>query len=623
MPAVPGQGAILYSMDTLPELLPQHLVRHTGNILRVRGRSQYRCWFCAVLVSVLLVFACGEEEKDTRSTGRLVISEVGSRPTTTSPGWIEVYNTGTEVAHLARYQLRCYGMERIYPYTARGIVTFSLPEYVVQPGAYLLLRGRTSDFLRDGSQVCYLLQDGSVVPFWNEGGFVELLVDGGSFDFMRFGGDTTAPAAGGFWNGDDVAALPLGGTNYGFSLARDGSNTDTDDAADWTLLAFSTAGGPNDVTSDADNDGDGIPDCSEEPGGTFSGMPLYAWGARTNQKDIFSHIDYMDSADPAVIPTRRALDLVVAAFAARGFAVHFDVGDLFHQAVGSSPADYDLDDGNHRVPFAAGITIGWGGGGLANLYDYKNSYMPVARKQVFHYLLFAYSQSPDGTHISSGLAELYGNDFLVSLGNAGLTNDSERERTLLENLQAATVMHELGHNLGLRHGGDQDLNYKPNYVSIMNYLYQIYGLPAIGTNEGDRYYLEMEYGGLKLSNLVDSPYTTNFRLDYSDGSGSVLDEDNLDESLGLGRSGSTSVDFNLNGSSNDNSLAWNINPDGDSMRSQLQDYDDWANLYLFFQRTSDGDESGRTLLRTVWSDAVGDDQQPVVQERPISHLIKP
>lgn len=32
-------------------------------------------------------------------------------------------------------------------------------------------------------------------------------------------------------------------------------------------------------------------------------------------------------------------------------------------------------------------------------------------------------------------------------------------------------MHELGHTLGLYHGGDEAVNFKPNYISIMNYLY--------------------------------------------------------------------------------------------------------------------------------------------------------
>ena len=30
-------------------------------------------------------------------------------------------------------------------------------------------------------------------------------------------------------------------------------------------------------------------------------------------------------------------------------------------------------------------------------------------------------------------------------------------------------MHELGHTLNLRHGGFEDDNCKPNYISVMNY----------------------------------------------------------------------------------------------------------------------------------------------------------
>ena len=39
-------------------------------------------------------------------------------------------------------------------------------------------------------------------------------------------------------------------------------------------------------------------------------------------------------------------------------------------------------------------------------------------------------------------------------------------------------MHELGHNLGLRHGGDDLPNFKPNYLSVMNYSFQLTGLGA-------------------------------------------------------------------------------------------------------------------------------------------------
>ena len=38
-------------------------------------------------------------------------------------------------------------------------------------------------------------------------------------------------------------------------------------------------------------------------------------------------------------------------------------------------------------------------------------------------------------------------------------------------------MHEWGHNFGRRHGGDLfEPNCKPQYLSVMNYLYQLRGL---------------------------------------------------------------------------------------------------------------------------------------------------
>jgi hypothetical protein len=43
--------------------------------------------------------------------------------------------------------------------------------------------------------------------------------------------------------------------------------------------------------------------------------------------------------------------------------------------------------------------------------------------------------------------------------------------------QTGTFLHELGHNLGLSHGGkDDNLSYKPNQLSIMNYNFQWYGV---------------------------------------------------------------------------------------------------------------------------------------------------
>src|SRR5262249_33646707 len=83
--------------------------------------------------------------------------------------------------------------------------------------------------------------------------------------------------------------------------------------------------------------------------------------------------------------------------------------------------------------------------------------------------------------LSTGLSQLPCFNFIVSFGY-------EFDAILLPGLApddyvvGGTFMHELGHNFGLEHGGvlmqfgrlspEAGLNYKPNYISVMNYAYQ-------------------------------------------------------------------------------------------------------------------------------------------------------
>lgn len=74
---------------------------------------------------------------------------------------------------------------------------------------------------------------------------------------------------------------------------------------------------------------------------------------------------------------------------------------------------------------------------------------------------------------------------------------------------ASKYMHELGHNLGLQHGGGDEINGKPNYPSIMNYVYS---------------YRSFWSGGF-------------WRLDYSHAEAAmlpVIDENSIDETAGIG-----------------------------------------------------------------------------------------
>jgi len=72
---------------------------------------------------------------------------------------------------------------------------------------------------------------------------------------------------------------------------------------------------------------------------------------------------------------------------------------------------------------------------------------------------------------------------------------------------AGTIMHEFGHNLGLTHGGYDHRNYKPNYISIMNYHFQFNGIT----------------------------YNNAAKYDYSTGMVKPIDERNVKEKKGLGK----------------------------------------------------------------------------------------
>lgn len=135
-----------------------------------------------------------------------------------------------------------------------------------------------------------------------------------------------------------------------------------------------------------------------------------------------------------------------------------------------------------------------------------NSYNCLtAKRQVFHYGMFVDYQNVNVP--SSGWSEIWGNDLLISMGNF------QNQGTGSIDEQEGALMHELGHNLALQHGGVNDVNNcKPNYLSIMNYVYMF-------QESGDSC-RPLDYSNASLSNLNEASLTDSNIGSYPYPSGS-------------------------------------------------------------------------------------------------------
>ncbi len=361
----------------------------------------------------------------------------------------------------------------------------------------------------------------------------------------------------------------------GYKFDPPPSGGDGDNATkNWTIACSSSTcdGIPDDwkINGTTVDPGDGS-------GPQFINLP--AMGATVNKPDIFIQLDWMADGTHSHALSAAAIKTVVTAFA----------NAPYKSPTGSVGINLHVDAGpNSIMNFATNQT--WGslsraraltevtnlGTGTVGAYNWaafdaiKNAFggfKSTGRISIFHYVISAHQISTLG---NSGVARtIPGSDFIISLASCCTTAPTD-------NQQAGTFMHELGHNLGLQHGGGDGVNNKPNYISIMNYSFQ--------------------FGGLTRSGVANI-------FDYSNAALNSLNEANLDETTGVGAGAagvatshwsppaggnpgafvtvadaSKAIDWNVNGVTTDKNVTFDINNDGTT--STLTPFDDWKNLKL-------------------------------------------
>ena len=210
-----------------------------------------------------------------------------------------------------------------------------------------------------------------------------------------------------------------------------------------------------------DTDKDGFPDEWEKNGFTNQygdEFPLHLWGTDPNRPDLFLQINWMKPKNPQNVgqyaPQESTLERIVNVFDKHGYNLHIDAGYAYNN-IPNFNNPYGGEKINYKTPYfddRSGI----------GFYNQMDSLLKE-RSEIFR----------SGVIVPQVLDRPSGGLGLVNGGAFAVTYYDEK------NLSHA-IMHEFGHNLGLKHDGplkDRPDNvpsdqFLPNYKSTMNYLYQ-------------------------------------------------------------------------------------------------------------------------------------------------------
>lgn len=208
-------------------------------------------------------------------------------------------------------------------------------------------------------------------------------------------------------------------------------------------------------------------------------------GSSATHKDVFVHVDWLVVNGRSMKPRANFVQIVTSVFDAApinnpdgttGIRLHISMG----RAINTT---------KETIGYSESTGYNW-----SDFEAIKNANMPFSRLGTHHYCLFA-NDLGDEFGNPSGISGYSRNnlnsfrsgasDFVVALGGPAWFNyptAGEYKWT-----QVGTFLHELGHNLGLMHGGGDHVSFKPNHLSVMSYAYQVLGIPI--TSGQEHYYL--------------------------------------------------------------------------------------------------------------------------------------
>lgn len=364
-----------------------------------------------------------------------------------------------------------------------------------------------------------------------------------------------------------------------------------------------------------------------------------AWGAHPSRPDIFVEADWaqgtIDGREHLPIFNQRyrgfdqdtTMADVIEAFADAPdpIALHVDAGEAggtqlvandqgHHLGCSSSFADPPDCGGGNPIVLSPDDDPLCGVG--QRFYEVKNANFNSNRRWAFHYSVSVHSPFYDENGYvdadrcsTGGQGEIGGNDFVNHNGNAG------------------TFMHELGHNLGLRHGGDENRNCKPNYLSVMNYSYSVLTYRDSGLQQpildyspprspiyGGRHDLLRGLDPLDLDETAFDIDDNEFLIRHSTWTSPwfnstwvpALTEQNQDQAIGyptISGADDSSPDFNHDPRHDENGIVAPIHRDerrsscrNNEPGSELSDHDDWSNLRLRFRNDGDSADAAIDLL---------------------------